>query len=527
MVSFLVGYCERTDFGQDVEVPSVSGGFLWADNVNKMFYLYGGEYIEVTDVKPFTKFWYFDVLDNTWKQTTQIQSDISWPAFGSGTIDYAKGIGYYYGDYLNNKTVPSWGKTNPLMMSSLVSFDMNTQAWYNQMTVSQAGMLVYFGGLQTNPNGEMVFANMSEIQMYDINNGEWFKQTTTGDVPQPRKGACAGVTWANGRSSFNFGLWGWSTCNVVREFPQMLSMGGLFNDDEPQCVEPKIGSQCGLLLGQETMEVNPDKQGAQWWWALRNDINGYRIPENIVSLVGGNENGSATNTAPVQGWAKPSLGAFFTNENYDPPRKPTQSIPVTSATSISAPTSQPKTENLNVGAMAGGTIGGVVALGALVVVVFSCLRSGRLKQTHSQIKQIHNNRASELEGLGMAQKPAATYAIADGSNRPFSVSPTPAYSPQASPPPPPVSWNGERNYYQSPPLNNGDCTYHSGPAYPQTYHPPVLEPSQAHQQMNQHYMSAELPSSRSPISTELSDVRSLVNAELPDLRNPAPIRAPQ
>ena len=67
----------------------------------------------------------------------------------------------------------------------------------------------------------------------------------------------------------------------------MLIMGGLFNDNEPTCFEPKIGSQCGLLLGQETMEVNPKKQGAQWWWALRNDINGYRIPENIVSLVGG------------------------------------------------------------------------------------------------------------------------------------------------------------------------------------------------------------------------------------------------
>lgn len=39
--------------------------------------------------------------------------------------------------------------------------------------------------------------------MYDINDGRWFKQTATGDVPRPRKGACAGVTWANDRSSFN------------------------------------------------------------------------------------------------------------------------------------------------------------------------------------------------------------------------------------------------------------------------------------------------------------------------------------
>lgn len=232
----------------------------------------------------------------------------------------------------------------------------------------------------------------------------------------------------------------------------------------------------------------------------------------------------------MQGWATPSLGEYFIVENYDPPRKPTRSVPVTSATSTSAPTSQPKNDNPNVGTIAGGTVGGVVALGALVAVVFFCLRRRRRKQTHNKPEQIHNT-TSELEGPGMAQKPATTYAVTDGGNRPISASPTPVYSPQAltqaSPPPPPASWNGEHNYYQYPPPNNREWTYHSGPAYPQTYYPPPLEPSQGHQQMHQYHMSAELPSFRSPVSAELSDVRSPVNAELPDLRSPAPIRAPQ
>lgn len=56
----------------------------------------------------------------------------------------------------------------------------------------------------------------------------------------------------------------------VREFSQMIIMGGLFNDDESTCFEPEVGSQCGLLLGQETMEVNKEEAGAQWWWELRN-----------------------------------------------------------------------------------------------------------------------------------------------------------------------------------------------------------------------------------------------------------------
>ncbi|KAH6616281.1 hypothetical protein C7974DRAFT_41709 [Boeremia exigua] len=544
------------NLSKDAEVPSVSGGFLWADDVNKMFYLYGGEYNAVTDVKPFTMLWYFDLLDNTWKQTAPIQSPISWPAFGTGAIDYAKGVGYYYGGYLNNKTTQKWGNTKPLMLSSMVSFDMNTRAWFNKtldtppraegslhyVPISQAGMLVYFGGVQTNPGGEVVFANMSEIHMYDINDGKWSTQTATGDVPSPRVGMCAGVTWANDRSSYNFYMFGgigadgrgtaelyiltlpsfqwtliwptkaelphytegrgWSSCNVVREFSQMIITGGLFNNDTTQCFEPKIGAQCGTLLGQETMEVNPDKQGAQWWWELRNDINGYRIPENLVSLVGGNENGSATKTAPAQGWATPSVSSYFVGENFDPPRKATRSIPVASSTSTSTAIAQPTTDksDSNVGAIAGGTVGGVIALGTLAAIIFFLRRSKRRKQMYN-----------EPEGPDMAQKPPAAYGTG---------SPTPAYSP------PPVSWNGDPNYHQVPQTNNGEWAYQNGSAYPQTYYPPPSDPSQGHQQMHQHHTSVELPGIGSPVSAELPHTRSPVYNELPALHSPVPVRAP-
>jgi hypothetical protein len=70
----------------------------------------------------------------------------------------------------------------------------------------------------------------------------------------------------------------------------MIIMGGLFNDEDSSCFVPEHGSQCGLLLGQESMEVLREEnmgQDAQWWWALRNNINGYRVPDKITSLIGG------------------------------------------------------------------------------------------------------------------------------------------------------------------------------------------------------------------------------------------------
>ena len=168
----------RTKVPQDSKVPSVSGGVLWPDETNKLFYLYGGEYNEVTDVQTFTKLWFFDTLFNTWNQTepSDTLGSISWPAFGSGTVSEG-GTAYYYGGYLNNKTVLRWGVANPLMLSSLISFDMNTRTWSNRtlestpraegmlhyLPASRSGMLVYFGGLETKPNGEVLYVSQAGI----------------------------------------------------------------------------------------------------------------------------------------------------------------------------------------------------------------------------------------------------------------------------------------------------------------------------------------------------------------------------
>jgi hypothetical protein len=62
----------------------------------------------------------------------------------------------------------------------------------------------------------------------------------------------------------------------------MLFIGGQIpNASITECDVPKIGGQHGLLLGQEATE-----QGV-WWHAIQDNTTGYRVPEKIVSLVGG------------------------------------------------------------------------------------------------------------------------------------------------------------------------------------------------------------------------------------------------
>jgi hypothetical protein len=139
-----------------------------------LFYLFGGEYHDVASVQAFTNLWFFDVIYNKWNRSTGsdiVRASISWPAFGGGAVTEG-GTAYYYGGYLSNKTTLKWGG-DPLMLSSLISFDMNTQIWNNRtydntsraegtlhyIPAASAGMLVYFGGLETDPNGRVQYVS--------------------------------------------------------------------------------------------------------------------------------------------------------------------------------------------------------------------------------------------------------------------------------------------------------------------------------------------------------------------------------
>lgn len=85
---------QRDDLSKPANVPSVQGGTLWADQANKLFYLFGGEYNWTTPPPTQYTLWFFDALYGTWNVTPTDASisAISPRSFGASAVDDNRGI---------------------------------------------------------------------------------------------------------------------------------------------------------------------------------------------------------------------------------------------------------------------------------------------------------------------------------------------------------------------------------------------------------------------------------------------------
>lgn len=154
-------------------------------------------------------------------------------------------------------------------------------------------------------------------------------------------------------------------------------------------------------------------------------------------------------------------------------RTATRAIPATSTTNSTA--GETNSDSPNIGAIAGGTVGGVVALAALITLVSLCVRSKRRQRTGHKAPELDNTQTAELSSPAVSQKLAANYIASHGGTVPSSA---PVYPPHASPPPPVTVWD------QTPAQLGPDNT------------------------------RSELPDNRISINVELSDLRSPI--ELPN-----------
>jgi hypothetical protein len=199
-------------------VPSLEGGTLWPDSVNKVFYLYGGRYSEDEPVYPFT-LWKYDTITDVWSivKDTQGQSDVKRAYYGAGVTVQDRGWSYYLGGWLSNASDPDWTGP-PMALDTMLKYDMLANSWSNStidghpasaegtllyIPASDQGMLVYFGGLELQSNGTSTMASMDKIHLFDIAAELWYTQSSTGDIPEPRRRFCAGVAWSEDQSSYN------------------------------------------------------------------------------------------------------------------------------------------------------------------------------------------------------------------------------------------------------------------------------------------------------------------------------------
>ncbi|ERF76451.1 hypothetical protein EPUS_07331 [Endocarpon pusillum Z07020] len=454
------------NLSKNATVPSVSGGILWEDDVNQVFYLYGGEYPLVPNN---FELWAYDIPLNQWNVTAQsaTSSEVQRVAWGAGTTVGGRAEGYYYGGYLNNSTTPGWN-ASPLATSTLVRYDMIANSWTNNtgpdsvgraegvmvtIPASRQGLLVYFGGVAfPYRNSTEVASSMSTIFLYDIAEGKWYQQNATGQVPENRRKFCAGATWAQDQSSYNIYLYGGAgfaenatgfddvyiltlpsftwikwyptepgpgsphnslSCNVV-DNAQMLIIGGTFPATDA-CDAPDVVGTHNLDLGKN----NPD----QAKWNLFNpNLTTYNVPSEIISVVGGSPVGGATVTAPTQGWDHRDLPVYFQQQATHAVRTPTRALPTTGSTPNQSSRS-------NRGAIIGGAVGGAVAFLLLAgLAIFLCIRRrGR--------REPANNSPTTVEPSQPSPLPPSAHLPSYIEHKPFPSAPPTTMHPALARPP--------------------------------------------------------------------------------------------
>ncbi|PVH92951.1 hypothetical protein DM02DRAFT_604638 [Periconia macrospinosa] len=455
------GFPQHSLLSKNDSVPSVQGGILWPDEVNKVVYQYGGEYGS-GDPQQFN-LWFYDIVYNTWNISNATTTDIRRASWGAGATVQDKAVSYYYGGYLSSASVP--GYTTKTTLSSMLVYNMIDRTFTNHsgpdntpraegsmvyIPAGDAGLLVYFGGVQyANKTEKAVPYHFQEIHVYDTANSRWYVQEASGDeIPGDRRRFCAGAVWAEDRSSYNIYLYGGASVGegvgygdvwilslpsfkwikfyednetahhslscTVYENSQMIVMGGHFPNRTTDCDVPSIYGQHGLHLGKT-------EKGEQWG-EFNPKVTSYTVPPEVTKAVGGGSKGSATVSEPTSGFSHRDLKVQFGRAYTQATRSPTRDVSPSATQAIESGTvNDPKKDNK--GAVIGGAVGGAVG-GLLLIAVgvfFFLRRRNKQKQVSSpEMAKTDNKDVSELAGPPTFHESNLNYI----------------HSPPGSPPPP-------------------------------------------------------------------------------------------
>ena len=370
-------------------------------------------------------------------------------------------VGYYLGGAITPLCNPSfYAETNstPYMMEGLLIFKEESATLKNSSTsqmnpdgtiaegylaliesLGSEGVLITFGGFTdiagapsglensdlADPSFQRPLANVS---IYDVGNGKWYQQASTGEIPPWRYMGCSVLVSAPDQSSHSiyvFGGWGNSlggsdgnvyvlsipsfrwirvnedsnrrsrhSCNLLGNHT-MLVVGGIqpigeqvLPLDATGCdTSPMFAQGLGIFsLNNHTWATNYDSsEGAA----------PYEIHPSISNVIGGNENGSAEIQTPPGGFSQLALGTLL--GAHQGPNDAVGIIPNIKLTSSAG------TKRLNRGEIAGIAIAAITGLAINSALLFVLVRRRylRLQPARPSISKpiLHERKASELDSL--------------------------------------------------------------------------------------------------------------------------------
>lgn len=346
---------------------------------------------------------------------------------GSFAYNAARRKAYFYSGTINDvggrrqhpsaQITPYFDPPKPILSSSnMLVFDTATFKWSNVSLNTQtttpgtdAAQFVYLpstvssgGGIGIVLGGRrrdtMNLEPLRKVLVYDSATDSWYNQATTttdpgGIFPDPRVNFCASVASAPDNSSHNIYMYGgeaptaipnaysdmwilsvpsfrWMRVNVNSEARKsvtcttvgqryMMTYGGIKGGwgeegDKDQCDDENFGVRLFDMsnLAWTSQYEGPPAAGKT----------AYTVPKLVYDAIGGNEQGKATATAPSSGFDAAALTTIF------------QKASATSGgtnTNTSTSTSTPAKKSTNIGAIAGGVLGGLavvilILIGALL-----------------------------------------------------------------------------------------------------------------------------------------------------------------
>ncbi|RAL64513.1 hypothetical protein DID88_001988 [Monilinia fructigena] len=377
----------NANLSKNASIPNVSGGVLWGDQVNKRFYLFGGDYYGTSPSSP--NLYSYDVLYNQWESFGSPNNGVTSVSYGMGVGISELGQGYMLGGWQSNASNPDWSGP-PLATSGMIKYDYQMGTWTNNtgpdqigraegvmlyLPASRTGILVYFGGIQTPYNNETVIPSpMNQIHIYDIQSSQWYIQNATGDIPGDRRRFCAGATWAADRSSYNIYLYGGAGFGAnasgyddvyILSLPSFTWIKWWSNTDSPK---PHNMLSCNVIDGTQMLIVGGSFPKDQ------------STCDTIISVVGGSPTGGAAMKSPSAGFQNNDLSVYFQQKASAVDRTPTRAI--TSATGSSAPQSSGK---LAPGAIVGIIVGVVVGIVGLLATCFCIIR---IRKTRTHVPEV-------------------------------------------------------------------------------------------------------------------------------------------
>ncbi|KAG8422309.1 hypothetical protein J3459_010463 [Metarhizium acridum] len=408
-----------------VRIPTVSGGALWGDDVNKRFYLYGGDWNTGYAREPYRLLSY-DILYDTWDDfgAPSINPPPEIASYGAGVGVSETGNGYYYGGWVSNASMSGWSESRT-MSSNFYSYayetgtftqaagpDNNTRAEGAMVWIPAGdtqGLLVYMGGVVSNSgSGTVAPQPFDKIFVFDATGNSWSTQAATGVIPQNRRQFCMDVAWAPDRSSYNIYLWGglsvppplvnatsfndiyiltlpsftWvkaypdhhgnatlppayghysASCNMVKSMSQLFVIGGTYTDTNACDLAVDAWAQHNFWTG--TYHNQGDNKT---YWALFDpNVTDNVVPIDVYGVVGGDRSGGATLTSPKGGFdpGNKPLQDLMARKPTISSRSPTRHVASPTGTPTPPPVPGP---TLSAGAIAGIVVGSVAGVSLLL-----------------------------------------------------------------------------------------------------------------------------------------------------------------